>query len=211
MELSIKGMKWNIHKIEDDDEVWYRGKDIARMLGYKDTNKSLADHVNKEDRRPFRDFDNLKESMKEHPQTVFINKSGATSLISRCKLPNSIEIAKSLGIQMINKLTTKEADVMAQLIKIFRNANINYSFQYVCRHKEQLYKIDCYLPDYQIAIEVDEDGHKKRNVDYEQTREKVLVKQLDCIFIRVNPDAKDFCIWSFIGKIFDEIQKKLKQ
>ena len=32
-----------------DDEVWFVGKDVATILGYKDTNKALKQHVDKAD------------------------------------------------------------------------------------------------------------------------------------------------------------------
>ena len=32
-----------------DDNPWFVGKDIAEALGYKDANKAVKDHVDKED------------------------------------------------------------------------------------------------------------------------------------------------------------------
>ena len=57
------------------------------------------------------------------------------------------------------------------------------------------YKIDLYFHDYKLAIEVDEKGHKDRNIDQEIKRQKAIEKEIDCEFIRTNPEEKDFNIF----------------
>ena len=54
------------------------------------------------------------------------------------------------------------------------------------------YRIDLYFQKYKLAIEIDELNHNDRNIDYEIQRQKELEKELDCVFIRINPDAIDF-------------------
>ena len=56
------------------------------------------------------------------------------------------------------------------------------------------YRVDLYFPEYRLAIECDEFGHEDRDIGYEVTRQKYIENKLDCIFIRYNPDAKDFKI-----------------
>ena len=46
------------------------------------------------------------------------------------------------------------------------------------------------LSKYKLAIEVDELGHAGRNISNETERQKALEKELNCIFIRINPDEK---------------------
>ena len=50
------------------------------------------------------------------------------------------------------------------------------------------YRIDLYFYDYKLAIEVDESGASDRNIDYEIKRQKVIEQELDCEFIRIDPD-----------------------
>ena len=45
-----------------------------------------------------------------------------------------------------------------------------------------------------MAIEIDELGHNDRNTDYEIKRQREIEKELNCVFIRTNPDAADFNI-----------------
>ena len=54
------------------------------------------------------------------------------------------------------------------------------------------YRIDLYFQKYKLEIEIDELNHNDRNIDYEIQRQKELEKELDCVFIRINPDAIDF-------------------
>ena len=68
-----------------------------------------------------------------------------------------------------------------------------------------------------MAIEVDELGHKDRKQPKENKIQKELEEYLGCTFIRINPDEKDFSaydglgkIQAFIGKLKDEVLKKLK-
>ena len=72
------------------------------------------------------------------------------------------------------------------------------------------YRIDLYFHNYQLAIEVDEKGHKDRNIDNETQRQKALEKELSCEFIRINSDEKDFNIFKAINEIHRSIKSQLK-
>ena len=61
--------------------------------------------------------------------------------------------------------------------------------------------------EYKLANEVDELGHTNRNINNEIERQKALEKELNCIFIRINPDEKDFSIFEEINKIYRHIKK----
>ena len=53
--------------------------------------------------------------------------------------------------------------------------------------------------------------HTNRNIDNEIERQKALEKELNCIFIRINPDEKDFSIFKEINKIDRHIKKTFKK
>ena len=71
------------------------------------------------------------------------------------------------------------------------------------------YRTDLYFHEYKLATEVDELGHNDRNIDYEIQRQKALERELNCVFIRINPDEKDFNIFKEINKIHRHIKKSL--
>lgn len=216
--LQIKNSDGTINKKFDtycagNGEQWFKGKQIAQILGYKNTKDAIINHVHCDDKMNYKDllskYPATNIPMPSQPQTIFINRRGVEFLVCRSRLPNSINIAEQLNINMMQKVTVKECDIINRLIKVFDNANIAYVCQYQVKINDILYRIDCYLTDYNIAIEIDEFNHKDRNQNYEITRENNIKNILSCRFLRINPDEKDFCIFSFIGKIFKEI--KIKQ
>ena len=73
------------------------------------------------------------------------------------------------------------------------------------------YKIDLYFHKHKLAIEVDELGHVDRNLNNETEREKVLQKKLNCVFIRINPDEKDFNIFKEINQIYRHISQSKEE
>ena len=73
------------------------------------------------------------------------------------------------------------------------------------------YKIDLYFHKNKLAIEVDELGHVDRNLNNEIEREKALQKKLNCVFIRINPDEKDFNIFKEINQIYRHISQSKEE
>ena len=53
------------------------------------------------------------------------------------------------------------------------------------------YRIDLYFHDCKLAIEIDENAHNDRNIDYEIKRQKAIEQELDGKFIRIDPDKED--------------------
>ena len=73
------------------------------------------------------------------------------------------------------------------------------------------YRIDLYFHKYKLAIEVDELGHADRNINNEIERQKALEIELNCVFIRINSDEKDFNIFKPINEIYRHIKKSSKK
>ena len=73
------------------------------------------------------------------------------------------------------------------------------------------YRYDLYFHKHKLAIEVDELGHADRNLSNEIERQKVLEKELDCVFIRINPGGKYFNVFKEINKIHRHIKKSTKK
>ena len=53
-------------------------------------------------------------------------------------------------------------------------------------------RIDLYFHDYKLIIEIDENGHYNRNIDYEIKRQKSIEQELAWEFIRNYPEQEDF-------------------
>ena len=72
-------------------------------------------------------------------------------------------------------------------------------------------RIDLYFYKHKLAIEVDELGDADRNLNKEVERQEVIERELDCVFIRINPDEKDFKILKAINEIYRHIKKSSKK
>lgn len=74
----------SVRGIMIDGEPWLVGKDVASVLGYRDTSDAMKRHIDKEDRltRCFTDSGQSREM-------YIINESGLYSLILSSKLPNA--------------------------------------------------------------------------------------------------------------------------
>ena len=82
--------KSTVSVINDNDDIWFRGKSVAKILGYGDTNtvKAINKYVDSDDRCKMSEL--LGASKMEVPEndlkTIYINESGLYSLILRSKL-----------------------------------------------------------------------------------------------------------------------------
>ena len=78
-----------------NDNPWFVGKDIAEALGYKDANKAVKDHVDKEDlkacsRKAYADLaPSLWTNKNDFSDKIFINESGVYALIFGAKNPEA--------------------------------------------------------------------------------------------------------------------------
>lgn len=73
-----------IRATEIDGEPWFVGKDIAIVLGYKDTSDALKKHVDEDDKLTRRFADSG-----QNREMYVINESGLYSLILSSKLPTA--------------------------------------------------------------------------------------------------------------------------
>ena len=73
-----------IRTIEMDGEPWFVGKDVAEVLGYSNSRKALADHVDDEDKGVTK-CDTLGGAQ----DLAVINESGLYSLVLSSKLPTA--------------------------------------------------------------------------------------------------------------------------
>ena len=102
-------------------------------------------------------------------------------------------------------INTKEQVVINSIKDAFEGENMQTQYTVLG------YRIDLYFHKYKLAIEVDELGHNDRNIDYEIQRQQALERELNCVFIRINPDAVDFNIFREINKMHRHIKKSSKK
>ena len=74
-----------IRTIVLDGEPWFVGKDVAAALGYTNSRKALADHVDEEDKNTV----TIRDGIQGNPNMTVINESGVYALVFGSKLPTA--------------------------------------------------------------------------------------------------------------------------
>jgi prophage antirepressor-like protein len=91
-----------ITMIQDVDKVvWFKGIDVASILGYSDKKKAIRMHVDEDDKQKLNEIQtgHFVPPKNSQPHTVFINESGLYCLVIRSKLD---------GAKKFQKWVTKE-------------------------------------------------------------------------------------------------------
>ena len=117
------------------------------------------------------------------------------------KTDKSSEFKRKLGFTLHDVINTKEQTVISAIKDAFEGENMQT--QYTVLN----YRIDLYFHKYKLAIEVDELGHSDRNINDEIERQRALERELNCVFIRINPDEPDFNIYREKNKIHRHINQ----
>ena len=92
-------------------------------------------------------------------------------------------------------VNTKEQSVINSIKAAFEGEDMQTQYSVLS------YRIDLYFHKYKPAVEVDELGHADRNVNDEIERQRALEIELNCVFIRIDPDAPNFNMLREINKI----------
>lgn len=182
------------------EEPWFVGKDIAKALEYKNVSKALKDHVDEQDKIYNKSLSSLGQR-----GGWLITESGVRQLVASSNMPNAIGLCNYLGIEIggYNNVR-KEQSTLLQIMQAFNGEDMQRQYP-VSRGK---YRIDLYFPKYKLAIECDEFGHFDRPEGYDETREEYIKNELNCRFIRYNPDSDNFSIFNVINNIINYIYNK---
>ena len=117
----------------------------------------------------------------------------------------SYNLKKDLGFRLHDVINTKEQTVIHSMKDAFEGENIQTQYSVLG------YRIDICFHKHKLATEVEKLGHADRNLSNEIERQKALEKELDCVFIRINPDEENFNIFKEINKIHRHIKKSTKK
>lgn len=186
------------------EEPWFCGKDVCDILGYANHSEALKKHINDDDKLPLQTLlqkFNVSQILNGNDKRmIYINKKGLISLLSKSRLPNIDKFILfcnntfNISYQIINCFQ-KEQETIGAIIATFQH--LSYCRQYPIGP----YRIDLYFPEHKIAVECDENNHRDRDIASEVDRQKYIEKQLNCRFIRYNPDIIHFSIFEVINTL----------
>lgn len=103
-----------VRTIQQNGEPWFVGKDVAEILGYKDTSDAMKKHVDIEDKLTRRFADSG-----QNREMYIINESGLYSLILSSKMPKAKEFKRWVTGEVIPAIRkTGKYEAMAQAVPI---------------------------------------------------------------------------------------------
>ncbi len=113
-----------VRVVGTNEDPWFCGNDVAIILGYKDTRKSLKDHVDKEDTNILEKiYDGLGKSPSpilftyNELKTIYINESGLYSLILRSKLEKAKEFKRWITSEVLPSIRKQGQYILKNQLK----------------------------------------------------------------------------------------------
>ena len=123
------------------------------------------------------EFKNQRQELQDcskQPCRKFIKEEFAVQIIMDCRTTPAVNFKIKLGFNQYDPIMTQEQSVLSKIKTMFSAEEI------LLQRNVLGYKIDAYFRKYKLAKEIDELGHKNRDIDYEIRRQKALEKDLDC-------------------------------
>ena len=136
---------------------------------------------------------------------MFVRNDLVEEKIKSCRKASKrfLEFKKQLGLDP-DVVTCVEQDIIKILHNKFEGETI--ITQYSIKNK----RLDAYMPEYKIGIEIDEYNHEYRNFNYEESRTK-MIENHEITLIRTNPDDPNFDIKNLIVQICICIKEAIKK
>ena len=207
----MEEIKYNNHIIRkfthEDGFEYYYAEDVAAAIGIKKVRITVKNYNETEivfpDRRKKYNiitYRRYKDSFRRDDRMILITNQGLMRLLSSSRMSDSIELANFFNINTYNhKFTPIETSTLKIIQEAFSGEPMT------TQHQVGNYRIDLYLSARKIAIECDERNHSDRDPEHEINRENVIKKELNCEFIRYNPNASNFNIISVINQVYKKI------
>jgi very-short-patch-repair endonuclease len=202
-EYEIDGKKLAVKIVGTSEKPWFKANDVCKALGYVSTKDALHRHVKSHYKTDYKTvisgFSPDVPDARYEGQQPYLTKRGCEILISKCKKLRDKNFIKTfaadwdLNVNIVQD--TKEQEFIRAICKAFSHLQMEPQFRIGD------YRIDLYFPSLKIAVECDEHGHFDRDKSKEIARQEYIESQLNCRFLRFNPDAKKFCIYDIINEL----------
>ena len=176
--------------VDSMGKLWLNEKHIEEELGHK----NLLAVTNKFDPDYKKHRYQLVDDPEKQPNRRFLCSDLVLKMIMNCRTDESCNLKKNLGFNLHDVINTKEQTVLESIKDVFEGEDMQTHYSVLG------YRIDLYFHKYRLAIEVDELGHADRNLSDEINRQNTIERELTCVFIKINPDEKDFNIF----RVFSE-------
>jgi len=119
--MSIQKFNYNelpVRAFNDtENNIWFVGYDVAKVLGYKKPQKAIMDNVDDDDKKKVSEVTTAPgkgSSKKLNSNRILINESGLYSLILRSKLPSAKQFKRWVTSEVLTSLRKTGSYQMSQ-------------------------------------------------------------------------------------------------
>ena len=170
--------------IDKRQNIWFLGKDVAKILGYKDTNQAIRKHVEEEDK-----YKGAVETTGGLQESFYINESGFYSLVLSSKLEKSKKFKNWVTSQVLPSIRKYGYYKMFdnpnnKMFKIENETDLHYKVVQLIRN---------YYPDSILVAGLGEnqDTEEKRLDSYKKGYQR---GQPDLMILDYHKEYKGLCI-----------------
>ena len=108
-----------------------------------------------------------------------------------------------LGFKQYDVILTKQQSVLTRIMSSIEGENMQVQYNVLSD------RIDLYFHDYKLAIEIDENGHSDRNIDYEIKRQKSIEQELGCSLLDLILTKKNLIFLELSMKYLETLNNQL--
>ena len=156
--IFITANTWQVNDVEVipvDKIKWLNEKNIEKKLGHSNLTMTTAKYSGDDTRKKRQE---LQDCGKSQPTRIFLRKDLGIKVILDCRTVQVVKFRKELGFNQHDPIITQEQLVLTKLDTYFKTE------EKIFLHYVLGYRIDMYIPEYKLAIEVDELGHCTRGL-----------------------------------------------
>jgi prophage antirepressor-like protein len=81
-------------------QQWIKARNVARILGYTDTEQAIRTHVSDNDKQSLEQLIAVTGLRGYSRKSTFINSAGLRQLVVKSNLPNATQVTKALGMDV---------------------------------------------------------------------------------------------------------------
>lgn len=168
-----------------NNEPWFVGKDVTDILGYTNSSKALADHVDEEDK-----LNNESLSSLGQRGGWLINESGLYSLILSSKMPTAKKFKRWVTSEVLPSLRKTGS---------YEMKNYSPEMKAILMHDEKIVKIDGRVTDLE----------NKMVIDYGQ--QQTLKNEVNKVVVKALGGKESNAYKEVSKKVFSEINHDIQE
>ena len=187
VQLFTSGVFGSVRAVVIDEKAWFVANDVATSLGYAKPNNAVNMHckgvVKQGITHPHSNKRIMEVNVIDECDVIrLVEKSRTITPLQKQDFLMSLNIKRENYVLISSSKETEFLSVLEEQLKVFGLSKFERQYS---KLKCGNYKIDLYLPEINVAVEYDENGHKHYTYEQQELRQQLIEEELGCKFIRV--------------------------